>query len=93
MTKFEAMFLRVFVRRAGFGAAPFTWEIHGDSMTPVSVSVSRYASMQAAYEAGQAELAALTAPAARKPSSMARHIQPSLASQEAFREQTLAWAV
>jgi hypothetical protein len=71
MTKTEAMFAHVFVRRAGVGARPFTWEIHGDGITPLHVSVSRYATMHAAYEAGQAELAARIAPVVQKLPQMA----------------------
>jgi hypothetical protein len=66
MTKIDAMFIHVFVRRAGVGATPFTWEIHGSGITPIHVSLARYGSMHAAYEAGQAGLAALTAAAMRK---------------------------
>jgi hypothetical protein len=66
MTKTDAMFIHVFVRRAGIGATPFTWEIHGAGITPIQVSVGRYASMHAAYEAGQARLTALNASAMRK---------------------------
>jgi hypothetical protein len=67
MTKIEAMFIHVFVRRAGVGAKPFTWEIHGSGLTPVQVSVARYASMHAAYEAGRTRLAELIAAAVPKP--------------------------
>jgi hypothetical protein len=66
MTKTEAMFVHVFVRRAGVSAAPFTWEIHGDGLTPLDVSVARYTNMQAAYEAGLARLTALIASEAFK---------------------------
>jgi hypothetical protein len=38
----------------------------GSGITPVQVSVARYASMHAAHEAGQAELTALLASAVRK---------------------------
>ncbi len=68
MTKIDVMFIHVFVRRAGVGATPFTWEIHGSGITPIHVSVTRYASMHAAYEAGQARLVALIASAVWKPS-------------------------
>lgn len=53
----EALFMRVVVRRAGVGAAPFTWEVHGDAAAPIHVSDDRYKSMDAAYEAGRARLA------------------------------------
>jgi len=48
--RIEALFMRVVVRRTGVGAAPFTWEVHGDAATPVHVSDDRYKSMDAAYE-------------------------------------------
>ena len=63
MTKTDAMFIHVFVRRADVaGAAPFTWEIRGAGTTPIQVSVRRFRSMYAAYEAGQARLAELKPP-------------------------------
>lgn len=49
--------MRVVVRRAWNGAAPFIWEVHGLAATPVHVSEDRYKSMGVAYEAGQARLA------------------------------------
>jgi hypothetical protein len=52
----EALFMHVFVRRTGVGSAPFTWEVHGDGITPIHVSTERYKSMDAAYQAGQARL-------------------------------------
>ena len=55
--RIEALFMRVVVRRTGVGAAPFTWEVHGDAATPVYVSDDRYKSMEAAYQAGQTRLA------------------------------------
>jgi len=70
MTKIDAMFIHVFVRRAGVGATPFTWEIHGAGITPIHVSAARYPSMHDAYEAGQAWLTALIASAVRKPPMM-----------------------
>jgi hypothetical protein len=66
MTKIDAIFINVFVRRAGVGATPFAWEIHGAGTTPIHVSGTRYASMHAAYDAGQAGMKALIASAARK---------------------------
>jgi hypothetical protein len=60
VTKTDAMFIHVFVCRADVaGAAPFTWEIRGAGTTPIQVSVKRFKSMHAAYEAGQASLAEL----------------------------------
>jgi hypothetical protein len=53
----DTLFTQVFVRRISLGAAPFTWEVHGEAVTPIYVSVDRYRSMDAAYEAGQARLA------------------------------------
>jgi hypothetical protein len=52
----EALFTHVVVRRTGVGAAPFTWEVRGESPTPIHVSADRYRTMDAAYEAGQARL-------------------------------------
>jgi hypothetical protein len=52
----EALFMHVFVRRTGVGSAPFTWEVHGDGITPIHVSSERYRSMDAAYQAGKARL-------------------------------------
>jgi hypothetical protein len=57
--KIEAIFAHMFVHRAGVGAAPFTWELHGDGLRPIHVSGDRFKSMNAAHEAGQARLAAL----------------------------------
>ena len=60
MTKTEAMFIHVFVRRAEVGgAAPFTWEIRGAAAMPIEVSAERFKSMHAAYETGKARLAEL----------------------------------
>lgn len=53
----DTLFTQVFVRRIGLGAAPFTWEVHGEAMAPIYVSADRYKSMDEAYEAGQARLA------------------------------------
>ncbi len=53
----EALFMHIFIRRTGVGPAPFTWEVHGDGITPIHVSSERYKSMDAAYNAGQARLA------------------------------------
>jgi hypothetical protein len=64
VTKTDAMFIHVFVCRADVaGAAPFTWEIRGAGTTPIQVSVKRFKSMHAAYEAGRAALAGLKPPA------------------------------
>ena len=53
----EALSTRVVVRRARRGAAPFVWEINTDNrMEPVFVSPESFASMEAAYRAGQARL-------------------------------------
>jgi hypothetical protein len=63
VTKIDAMFIHVFVCRANVaGAAPFTWEIRGAGATPIAVSVARFESMHAAYEAGKARLAELKRP-------------------------------
>lgn len=56
-TSLDALVMRVFVRRTGIGVAPFTWEVHGNGITPIHVSGDRYKSMDAAYKAGQARLA------------------------------------
>lgn len=64
MTTIDAMFIHVFVFRADLGgAAPFTWEIRGAGATPILVSIERFKSMHAAYEAGWASLAELKPPA------------------------------
>lgn len=52
----EALFMHIFVRRTGVGSTPFTWEVHGEGITPIHVSSDRYKSMDAAYQAGQARL-------------------------------------
>ena len=57
----EALSIRVVVRRARRGAAPFVWEITKDSMAePVYISPEAFRSMEAAYQAGQARLAEFT---------------------------------
>ncbi len=62
----EALSTRVVVRRARRGAAPFIWEINKDSMAePVHISADAFASMEAAYQAGQARLAEFTLPSLR----------------------------
>ncbi len=54
----EALSVRVVVRRAKRGAAPFVWEINRDSMVkPVYVSTESFNDMEAAYLAGKARLA------------------------------------
>jgi hypothetical protein len=52
----DALVMRVIVRRTGIGVAPFTWEVHGNGITPIHVSPDRYKSMEAAYKAGQNRL-------------------------------------
>jgi hypothetical protein len=57
----EALSIRVVVRRARRGAAPFIWEINTDSMTdPVFISPEAFVSMEAAYQAGRARVAEFT---------------------------------
>ncbi len=64
MTKTDALFLHVFVRRADVASvAPFTWEIRGAGATPIQAAINRFKTMHAAYEAGQAQLAKLMRPA------------------------------
>jgi hypothetical protein len=59
----EALSIRVVVRRARRGAAPFIWEINKDSMAePVYVSAESFVSMEAAFRAGQARLGEFTPP-------------------------------
>lgn len=59
----EALSIRLVVRRARRGTAPFIWEINKDSMAePVYVSPDAFVSMEAAYQAGQARLAEFTPP-------------------------------
>jgi hypothetical protein len=51
----EALALSVVVRRVHVGATPFGWEMHRAGVPrPVQVSVERFRSMEAAYQAGQA---------------------------------------
>ena len=53
----EALSVRVVVRRAKRGAAPFVWEINRDNMAePVFVSPETFRSMESAYRAGRARL-------------------------------------
>lgn len=53
----EALSIKVVVRRAKRGTKPFVWEINSESMVePVYVSPETFASMEAAYTAGQARL-------------------------------------
>lgn len=53
----EALSIRVVVRRARRGTAPFVWEINRDNMVePVFVSHETFRSMESAYSAGQARL-------------------------------------
>jgi hypothetical protein len=59
----EALSIRVVVRRALRGTAPFIWEINTHSMTgPVFISTEAFVSMEAAYQAGHARLAEFTPP-------------------------------
>jgi hypothetical protein len=53
----EALAIRVVVRRAWIGAAPFRWEVYREEMeAPIYVSSDRFRSMHEAYQAGQARL-------------------------------------
>ncbi len=54
----EALAISIVVRRrAKVGANPFGWEVHGaDTAEPIHISPERFASMEAAYGAGQARL-------------------------------------
>lgn len=53
----EALFIRVVVRRAHAGAAPFGWEIQGaETIDTIYVSPDKFGTMEAAYNAGQARL-------------------------------------
>ena len=59
----EALSIRVVVRRAKRGAAPFVWEINRDNMAePVFVSPETFDSMESAYRAGQARLSEFVPP-------------------------------
>jgi len=58
----EALALSVVVRRVHVGATPFGWEVHRAGVPRlVQVSVARFRSMEAAYQAGQACLTDLIA--------------------------------
>lgn len=66
----EALSVRVVVRRARRGAAPFVWEINRDNMAePVFVSPETFRSMESAYSAGQARLTEFV-PSARSMAEM-----------------------
>lgn len=53
----ETVLLHLVVRRVGWGATPFRWEVFGgESSTPLFVSPEGFASMAAAHAAGQARL-------------------------------------
>ena len=53
----EELSTRVVVRRATLGSAPVGWEMHWvERVGPVFVSLSRFATMEAAYRTGQASL-------------------------------------
>ena len=55
----EALSTSVVVRRVGRGAGPFRWEIHWTDMEHlIHASPARFGSMDAAYTAGAAQLAA-----------------------------------
>lgn len=55
----EALALSIVVRRVRVGANPFSWEVHRAGTTaPVQVSTEGFRSMEAAYQAGKACLAA-----------------------------------
>ena len=57
----EALALSVVVRRVHVGATPFGWEVHRAGVPrPVQVSIARFRSMKAAYQAGQACLTQLS---------------------------------
>jgi len=54
----EVLATSLLVRRVAVGAAPFRWEVHNaDTVEPLHISPDRFASMEAAYRAGQARLA------------------------------------
>jgi hypothetical protein len=45
------------VRRAGYGAKPFRWEIHGaETAEPVQLSDEKFPTMDMAWRAGQLTL-------------------------------------
>lgn len=53
----DALSTKVVVRRAGRGTARFVWEItHDNNDEPLYISPEAFASMEAAYQAGQARL-------------------------------------
>ena len=57
----EALSIRVVVRRAVGGAAPFRWEVYRDEgCEPLHISPDRFRTMEAAYQAGRARLAEFT---------------------------------
>ena len=54
----EVLATNLLVRRVAVGATPFRWEVHSaDTAEPLHISPDRFASMEAAYQAGQARLA------------------------------------
>ena len=53
----EDLLIRVVVRRAKRGPAPFVWEINSEDMIgPLYVSPDAFETMEDAYRAGQAKL-------------------------------------
>ena len=53
----EALETSVVVRRVRVGPTPFRWEVHMAERTePLHVSLESFASLEAAYSAGQARL-------------------------------------
>jgi hypothetical protein len=53
----EELATKVVVRRVRRGSAPFVWEINAENLAePLYVSPDGFASMEAAYRAGQARL-------------------------------------
>jgi hypothetical protein len=78
----EALSVRVVVRRAKRGAAPFVWEINRDNMAePVFVSPETFRSMESAYRAGQARLTEFV-PSARTISEVPVWYSESMAVQD-----------
>jgi hypothetical protein len=70
----EALSIRVVVRRARRGAAPFVWEINKDSMAePVYTSPEAFVSMEAAFRAGHARLAEFTPAPRSMPETPEQH--------------------
>ncbi len=54
----EALLVSIVVRRVGVGAAPFGWAVQRtDTEALIHASSDRFASMEAAYKAGQSRLA------------------------------------